>query len=451
MFKIRMIPGNPVAPMRLPSLPRSSCKRSYLYFHILYFLGTLTDGKKNYIEEGIRISSKEGSAMQYDFDTVRERRGTDSNKWGKYDPDVLPLWVADMDFVSAEPILRALHGRVDHGFFGYTRPPAELYGAIRDRLARLYHWEVQDEEIVFLPGLVSALNVAIQAFTRPGEGVLVQPPVYHHFVKDPVHHGRSLLDPPLMPQGDSYIIDFEALQSAITRETRIFILCNPHNPVGRVFTRTELERLAEICLRHHLVICSDEIHCDLLFRGYQHLPIATLSPEVANQTITLMAPSKTYNLAGLGLGFAIIKNPSLRRKWKDTSLGLIPHVNIMGHVAALAAYHEGQDWLDQVLVYLEENRDFLEQFLSREMPQIRMTRMEATYLAWLDCRGAGVGENPYEFFLNRAKVALNNGAEFGRGGEGFVRLNFASPRSLLRQALDRMATALRKQASTGGG
>ena len=399
----------------------------------------------------MRISSKEGIAMQYDFDTVIERRGTDSNKWGKYGPDVLPLWVADMDFVSAAPILRALHERVEHGLFGYTRPAPDLYEAVRDRLARLYDWEVLDEEIVFLPGLVSALNVAIQAFTRPGEGVLVQPPVYHHFVKDPVHHGRSLLDPPLIPKGDSYAIDFEVLERAITPETKIFILCNPHNPVGRVFTRMELERLAEICLRHHLVICSDEIHCDLLLRGYRHLPIATVGPEVSDQTITLMAPSKTYNLAGLGLGFAIIKNPFLRRKWKDASLGLIPHVNIMGHVAALAAYHEGQEWLDQVLVYLEENRDFLKEFLSREMPQIRMTRTEATYLAWLDCRGIGVKENPFEFFLNRAKVALNNGAEFGRGGEGFVRLNFACPRTLLRQALERMATALREHGSAAGG
>ena len=387
--------------------------------------------------------------MQYDFDAVRERRGTDSNKWGKYGADVLPLWVADMDFVSAKPVLRALHERVDHGFFGYSRPTSDLYQAIRSRLARLYHWEVMEEEIIFLPGLVSALNVAIQAFTRPGEGVLVQPPVYQHFIKDPVHHGRKLSDPSLILKGDSYEIDFGALEEGITPETRIFILCNPHNPVGRVFTRRELERLAEICLRHHLLICSDEIHCDLLFRGYHHLPIATLGPEVADQTITLMAPSKTYNLAGLGLGFAIIKNPTLRRKWKDTSLGLIPHVNIMGHVAALAAFQEGQEWLDQVLNYLEENRDFLSQFLTREMPQMRMTRMEATYLAWLDCRGAGIGGNPFEFFLEKAKVALNNGAEYGGGGEGFVRLNFGCPRTLLQQALDRMSAALRIHGSAG--
>jgi cystathionine beta-lyase len=411
----------------------------------------LTGGEENYMGKASGMKRREEKPMKYNFDAMRERRGTDSNKWGKYGPDVLPLWVADMDFVSAAPILRALHERVEHGFFGYTRPSADLFRVIGEHLARRYDWEVLDEEIVFLPGLVSALNLAIQAFTRPGEGVLVQPPVYHHFVHDPVHRGRTLLDPPLVPRGDSYEIDFDAFAKAITPESKIFILCNPHNPVGRVFTRKELERLSEICLRHHLLICSDEIHCGLLFRGYQHIPIATLAPEVANRTITLMAPSKTYNLAGLGLGFAIIKNPSLRRQWKEASMGLIPHVNIMGHVAALAAFREGQEWLDQVLVYLEENRDLLTQFLKREMPQIRMSRIEATYLAWLDCREAGIQENPFEFFLNKAGVALNNGAEFGRGGEGFVRLNFACPRSLLRQALARMATTLKKHGSTGEG
>ena len=382
--------------------------------------------------------------MQYDFDTMRERRGSDSAKWKKYGDEVLPLWVADMDFISAEPILRALHLRLDHGFLGYTRPTPELCSVIQERLKRLYNWAIRDEELFFLPGLVTGLNLSIHAYAGPGDGVLVQPPVYPHFVKDPVHHGRALVDPPLILRGDTYEIDFDAFEGAITDRTKIFILCNPHNPVGRVYTQKELETMAEVCLRHHLIICSDEIHCDLLYPGFRHIPIACISPEVAERTVTLMAPSKTYNLAGLSFGFAVIRNSELQNIWKNTSLGLISGVNIMGHVAALAAYKGGQEWLDQVLVYLKDNRDFLGRYVAEKLPGLRMSKMEGTYLAWLDCREAGIRGNPFDFFLREAKVALNDGAEFGRGGEGFVRLNFACPRKTLTEALDRMATALKR-------
>jgi len=382
--------------------------------------------------------------MQYDFDKVRERRGTDSVKWKKYGDEVLPLWVADMDFPSAEPIIQALRQRVDHGFFGYTRPTEELGRIIQERLQKLYRWNIQVEEIFFLPGLVTGLNLSFHAYAGPGEGVLVQPPVYHHFVKDPVIHGRALIDPPLVQSGDTYVIDFDTFETSITSRTKIFILCNPHNPVARVYTLKELEKLAEICLRHHLIICSDEIHCDLLYPGYRHIPMATISPEVADQTVTLMAPSKTYNLAGLSCGFAIIKNPELQEVWKNTSLGLIPGVNIMGHVAALAAYRDGQDWLGQVLIYLKDNRDFLSRYVEDRLPGVRMTRMEATYLAWFDCRNAGIPGNPRDYFLREAKVALNDGVDFGRGGERFVRLNFACPRKTLMEALERMSGALEK-------
>ena len=379
--------------------------------------------------------------MQYDFDTERDRRDSDSAKWRKYGPGVLPMWVADMDFISAEPVLRALHERVDHGFFGYTQPMEELCQAIRLRLKSLYAWEIQKEDLFFLPGLVTGLNFAIQAFAAPGEGVLVQPPVYHHFLRDPVNHGRVLADPPLVQKGDSYEVDFETFEKRITPQTRIFILCNPHNPVGRVYSRKELETMAETCLRHRLIICSDEIHCDLIFPGYRHIPIASLSPEVADRTVTLMAPSKTYNLAGLRCGFAVIQDKELGHIWKRTTLGLNPGMNIMGQVAALAGYQEGQEWLDQVLTYLTGNRDFLYRCVSEKLPGVRMSRMEGTYLAWLDCRQAGIAGSPFEFFLKRG-VALNDGAEFGRGGEGFVRLNFACPRKTLSEALGRMSTAL---------
>lgn len=382
--------------------------------------------------------------MEYDFDRIVERRGTDCIKWALYPDDVIPMWVADMDFRSPEPVIQALHRRIDHGVFGYTQPAEELRNAIQDRLKKLYRWDIRTDEILFLPGIVTGLNVAFQAFVRPREGILAQPPVYFHFLKDPVHHGRVVSDPPLVMNGDTYEIDFDQFEDAISGNTRVFVLCNPHNPVGRVFTRTELERMAEICLRHGLIICADEIHCDLVYSGYRHIPIASLGPEVAERTVTLMAPSKTYNVAGLECGYAIIKNPELRRTWKDTSYALIPGVNIMGHVAALAALKEGQEWLDQVMAYLEGNRDYLAAQLPERMPSIRMCRTEATYLAWLDCRSATIPGNPSEFFLEQAHVGLNDGPEFGTGGEGFVRLNFGCPRKILAEALDRMASALNR-------
>jgi cysteine-S-conjugate beta-lyase len=381
--------------------------------------------------------------MKYNFDEIIERRNTDSIKWGLYPDDVIPLWVADMDFKSAEPVIQALQARADHGVFGYSRPSQLLSHAVHERLQQLYSWTTSDPDIVFIPGIVTGLNIAYQAFAAPGEAVLAQPPVYFHFLRDPAQHGRILLDPPLVQNGDSYEIDFDALEKSITPNARIFVLCNPHNPVGRVFKEAELKKIAEICLQHDLIICSDEIHCELVYPPYRHIPIASLDPEIASRTITLMAPSKTYNLAGLECGYAIIKNSKLRNIWKEFSYGMISGVNIMGHVAALAALTEGQEWLDQVLEYLRMNRDFVFEYVREKMPSIRMVRAEATYLAWLDCSAAGIKKNPSEFFLSKAHVALNDGAEFGKGGSQFVRLNFACPRSRLSQALDQMKNSLK--------
>ena len=382
--------------------------------------------------------------MKYDFDQVVERKGTDSIKWQRYGNEVIPLWVADMDFVSPEPIVKALHERVDHRVFGYAGPGDELISVIKERLKRLYGWDVLAEHIVFVPGVVTGLNLAFQLFADPGDGVLVQPPVYSHFITDPVIRGRTLVDPPLIKKGGTYEIDFDAFEKTITTRTRIYVLCNPHNPVGRVFRTDELERLADICTRHNILICADEIHCDLLYPGYQHIPIATLGNEVAERTITFMSPSKTFNLAGLKCSFAIISNPLLREAWVRGSEGLIPHVNIMGLTAALASFKDGQDWLDQCLSYLRGNRDFLVEYVREKLPSISMTRMEGTYLAWLDCRQSGIRGNPFYFFLREGKVALNDGAECGKGGEGFVRLNFACPRKTLVDALERMTGALER-------
>jgi cysteine-S-conjugate beta-lyase len=382
--------------------------------------------------------------MKYDFDQFIERRITDSIKWQKYGNEVIPLWVADMDFVSPEPIIHALHERVDHRVFGYTWPGEELINVIKERLKRLYKWDVQKEHIVFVPGVVTGLNLAFQIFADSGDAVLVQPPVYSHFITDPVIRGRTRINPPLVKKEDTYEIDFDAFEKAITTRTRIYVLCNPHNPVGRVFQKYELEMLADICVRHNILICADEIHCDLLYPGYQHIPIATLSNEIADQTITFMSPSKTFNLAGLKCSFAIISNPDLRKSWIKNSEGLIPHVNIMGLTAALAGFKYGQEWLDQCLLYLKNNRDFLVNYVHEKLPCISMTRMEGTYLAWLDCRQSGIPGNPFNYFLKKGKVALNNGAECGNGGEGFVRLNIACSRKTLTDGLERMADVLER-------
>ncbi len=382
--------------------------------------------------------------MRYDFDKAVEREGTDSIKWRRYGGGVLPLWVADMDFVSPEPVVRALHERVDHRVFGYGGATEEFVEVIRERLKRLYGWDVQGEEIVLVPGVVTGLNLAFTLFAEPGEAVLVQPPVYSHFIADPVNRGRTVIDPPLVKRGDTYEIDFDAFEEAITDRTRIFVLCNPHNPVGRVFRKEELERLADICLRRDVLICSDEIHCDLLFPGNRHLPIATLGNEVADRTITFMSPSKTFNLAGLKCSFAVIRDPVLRKTWLKGSEGLIPHVNVLGITAALAAYRDGEEWLTQCLAYLESNRGLLEHFLGERSPSLSMSRMEATYLAWIDCRESRIPGNPFRFFLEEGRVALNDGREYGKGGEGFVRLNFACPRGSLTEALERMADAMQR-------
>ncbi|PKO16911.1 MAG: putative C-S lyase [Chloroflexi bacterium HGW-Chloroflexi-10] len=382
--------------------------------------------------------------MIYDFDEVIPRRETDSVKWRAYDADVLPMWVADMDFRSPQPVLDSLNARINHGIFGYPETDPELKRVVHERLLRLYNWKVLEDDIVFLPGVVTAFNTVVHALTQPGSGVLMQTPVYPPFLTAPQNAGAVRQEAPLAVNGTlEYGIDLQAFEDAIQPDTAMFLFCNPHNPVGRVFTRKELIGLAQICLYKGIPVCSDEIHCDLIYPGYQHIPLASLNDEIAQNTITLMAPSKTYNIAGLGCSFAVVQNPELRKKLEAAHLGLVGHVNILGYTAALAAYRDGQEWLDQVLVYLKDNRDFLQEFVNQNLPGIRMTRMEGTYLAWLDCRS--LDKDPYKFFLKEARVALNDGKVFGSGGEGFVRMNIGCSRVLLKEALERMASALKQR------
>jgi cystathionine beta-lyase len=384
--------------------------------------------------------------MTYNFDQYIERRGTDGYKWTEYGDDVVPLWVADMDFASPEPVIRALHERVAHGIFGYGRPMPELLHLICERMQRLYNWTVTPDQLVFLPGLVAGLNVVCRAIGKPGDGVLMQTPVYPPFLKAPLHHGRTADTAELAVGREGrllrYEIDYDAFESAITPRTRLFFLCNPHNPIGRGYSREELTCMAEICLRHNVVICSDDIHCDLLLDNTGHMPLAALSPEIAEHCITLMAPSKTFNIAGLKCSFAIVPNPDLRRRLVLVISGMGMAVNLMGYTAALAAYREGADWLAELRRYLTANRDFLVNYVLEYFPDFYTTVPEATYLAWFDCREAGIEGNPFQFFLKQARVALNDGVHFGPGGQGFVRLNFGCPRSTLAEALERMRAAL---------
>jgi cysteine-S-conjugate beta-lyase len=384
--------------------------------------------------------------MRYDFDTLPPRRGTDCEKWDLYDEDVLPLWVADMDFRSPEPVIRALAERVEHGFFGYPNDyphVTDLREAIIDWLEQRHGWNVQPDDLVFLPGVITGFDLACHTLKPARRGVLVQTPIYPPMLGAAKNTGRLPQEMQLTRLKDgSYCVDWDAFESAITEKTGLFILCNPHNPTGRVFLRDELERMAEICLSRGVLLCSDEIHADLVYPGHAHIPIASLDPEIARHTITLMAPSKTFNLAGMQCSFAIIPNQSLRRRYIAASKGLVSWVNLLGRTAALAAYREGRDWLEQLLVYLQGNRDFLDKYVATDMPQLSLARPEGTYLAWLDCRQANLPANPYGYFLENARVALGDGCIFGPGGDGFVRLNFGCPRSILEEALNRMKMSL---------
>lgn len=364
------------------------------------------------------------------------RRGSDSIKWALYGDEVFPLWVADTDFRSPQAVLDALRQRVDHGVFGYPMDPPQLSELVVERMHDRYGWEIEPDHLIFIPGVVPGFNLTCQAVMREGESLLVQPPVYPPILKAAQYaKGRSIETQLIQGPDGSYGVDFDAMEKMIEQDTRCFLLCNPHNPVGKVFTAEELERMGEICLKHNMVICSDEIHSDLLFSESRHTPIAALSKEIAWNTVTLIAPSKTFNIAGLECAVLICENPDLKKKIQSARQGLLGSVNVLGLTAALAAYRSGDKWLNQMLVLLEENRDFVTDFLKSEIPQIKIKPPEATFLAWLDCRELELSQSPYEFFLQQAGVALNKGEDFGTGGEGFVRLNFGCARNLLEEAL----------------
>ncbi len=379
----------------------------------------------------------------YNFSKQPNRQNSGAIKWDVYrDRDVLPMWVADMDFESPPEVIQALKDRADHGVFGYTWQTPELVETLISRMKNIYGWDIKEEWIIWLSGLVSGLNVTCRAIGDPGDEVLTSIPIYPPFLSAPGNQERKLAKFEMAIDKNRWVFDFDAFENAISKKSKLFILCNPHNPLGRIFSRDELLTVAELCTKHDLVICSDEIHCDILLdQDKPHLPMALLSPEIADRTITLMAPSKTFNIAGLGLSFAIIPNKKLRTKFERVMRGIVPHPNLFGYTAALAAYKHGGDWLAALLDYVRQNREMVFQRINA-LPGLTTTHVEATYLAWIDARELPV-KDPHKFFED-AGVGLSNGREFN--GRGFVRLNFGCPKTMLNQALYRMENAVKKLA-----
>ncbi len=375
------------------------------------------------------------SGTAFDFEHVPERRGSDSVKWNKYaGQDVLPLWIADMDFASPPPVLAALQARVARGDLGYAEPWPALVEAVQAYCQRHYDWRVEADWLIWLPGLVCGINLACRSVD--GE-VLTATPVYPPFLSAPGLSGRGLVRVSLREEGGRWSWDFAALEAAVTPATRLLLLCHPHNPVGRAWDADELQALAEFAARHDLVVCSDEIHCDLVLDPERHhVPFARLGEDAARRSITLMAPSKTYNIAGLGCSLAIIPDPALRRRYQAARRGIVPDVNVLALTACASALLEGEAWRQDLLAVLRANRDRVEAAVNA-MPGLSLGHVEATYLAWVDARGLGV-DAPVEFF-EAAGVGLSDGRDFGL--PGWVRLNFGCAPALLDQALDRMRAA----------
>ena len=395
--------------------------------------------------------------MKYDFDQVCDRKNTDCAKWDSVQSifgceDVIPMWVADMDFPVAPPIVEALKKRAEHAFYGYTMPGAGVVQAVVDRMQRKFDWRIKPEWVVFTPGVVPALNVAVRMLTRPGDEVIIQEPVYYPFFPAVTSSGCQISTNELNLINGHYEMDFEDLENQfkpkagmrpIPSRAKAIILCNPHNPVGRLWNKEELTRLGEMAIRHGVVVISDEIHCELLFKGHQHTPFASISKEFEQNSIVCMAPSKTFNLAGLEVSSIIIPNKKLRNDFAKTRAGLLPGPNLFGYVAMEAAYRLGDEWLEQLLEYLQGNLDFLMNFFTARIPRIKVIKPEGTYLIWLDCRDLGMDKMELKMFMrNKARVGLDDGYLFGSGGSGFERMNIACPRAILEEALMRIESAV---------
>ncbi len=380
--------------------------------------------------------------MAFDFETVIERLGTGSSKWSRYAPDVTPMWVADMDFSPDPGIIAAIRERLDHPMLGYGVPTDDLRGTLVDAMFRDYGWSIEPDELVFLPGVEPGFNMALRAFLKPGNGVVLETPVYRPLLVAPESWQLRRIDVPLQPDGHGRWRSDPAQLERAALTANALLLCNPQNPTGRVMTRSEIEELADTCLRSNLVVISDEIHCGLTLDDREHVPIASLSREIGKKTITLMAASKIWNIAGLKAAFAIVPDAKMRSQFVAARSGMVDSVNILGLVAMKYAYANGEKWRKAVTLQLAKNRDLLQSIVREVMPETRMFPVEGSYLGWLDFGPYNLPTPPHKFFLENAKVALSDGAEFGAGYENWARINFGCPPAILRDSLDRMEKAI---------
>ncbi len=371
------------------------------------------------------------------FDEYIDRRDSKSDKWDKYKgTDIIPIWVADMDFKAPTAVIEAMEERVKHGVFGYTPLDDETLEVFIDFVKRHYNWEIKKEWILYSYGVVISMNFTCKAIGS--KDVIITTPIYPHFYKAPRNAGSRTIEVPLVEKNNRWCVDFEKFEDSITKECKLFMLCNPHNPGGTVFTKEELEKFADIAKRHDLIVCSDEIHADLILNpDVKHIPIASLNEDIAQRSITLLAPSKTFNIAGLKSSFVIIPNDSLRRAYKKEMTGLVDDPNILATVATKVAYKECDDWLNNLRGYLRENLKIVQEFVAKN-PKLKLLNQDATFLAWIDVSALGL-QNPYEYFLTYG-VGLSDGEPFGN--KSFIRLNFGTDKNTLKKALDRMQKAI---------
>lgn len=386
--------------------------------------------------------------MNFDFDQIIVRKGSSCIKWDGMEKflgaaDAIPMWVADMDFLTPQYITDAIVKRAKHGVFGYPLREESYFTSVKDWLDRRHQWKVEQNWISFCPGVVPAVNMAVLAFTQPNDKIVVQPPVYFPFFTAVTDHNRTLVYNKLVMKNNRLCMDIENLELLAKEGAKMIIISNPHNPGGSVWTREELTGIAEICLKYDMLIISDEIHCDLVYKPFKHIPVASLSPEISNITITTVAPSKTFNLSGLSTSSVVIENDSLRRKFNAQIDHLhIGNGNIFGNIASEEAYLHGDNYVDELMDYLAVNLDILEKFAAEHLPKIKVIRPESTFLVWLDCREMNMNdEDLNKFFIQNAKVGLNPGVMFGPGGEGYMRLNIGCPKALLLKGLAQIKEA----------
>ncbi|RNB75022.1 MalY/PatB family protein [Brevibacillus panacihumi] len=393
--------------------------------------------------------------MRFDFDAVTDRTGTCSLKWesnmrGYNEEGMIPLWVADMDFACPPQITEALARRVAHPIYGYSIEPQEFYTSLKDWIRRRFQVEVEESWMTSIPGIIPAMHVALEAYTSPGDKVIVQTPVYHPFFLSVKNRGREVVENKLLEDDGNYFIDFADLEQKVRDpQVKLLFLCSPHNPVGRIWSREELQRLGRLCVDHDVLVVADEIHADLVYEKGSHLPYYALPDELSKQSLSLLSASKTFNIAGLFTSYALSSNPEILRAFQSAATRMgHEFVNLFGVQATIAAYQHGEEWLDQLLVYLRGNAQFIHQFLAERVPPVSMRVPEASYLGWIDFRKLGLPQETLMWLLQKAKLGLHNGEIFGSGGTGFIRINFACPRSFLVEAMERLERAIQSMGST---